>query len=275
MSAQDQTSPKPAPPAASLPLVAGSKSGASSAESTEKQAPTRLMRKPAVSLVAAMSENRIIGFGGRLPWHLPEDLQHFRKLTLDHTIIMGRKTYESIRRPLPRRRNIVVTRRPLTETTGVECAASLSEALQKCRGQERVFVIGGGEIFREALPITDRIHLTLVYFEEPQPSLFGPIPGDAFFPAIRPNEWRISSLGRQKAARLGQSPKSTRNAKGIYYRFIDLERTIPSPGRRSVPDLERFHWSLFRRASSSRGKRAQARRRAKSPARNAHADYGV
>lgn len=218
---------------------------------SRKSVDRRIIRKPAVSLVAAMSDSWIIGFSKRLPWHLPEDLRHFRELTIDHTIIMGRKTYESIGRALPRRRNIVVSRDTSPAPLSVERALSLADALQKCRGDDRVYVIGGGEIFREALPLADQIHLTLVYLDAPQESLFGPILGDAFFPNISPREWRIYRLGRRRAATLGKSNNSARSLKGVYYRFIDLKRVVsPRAGVINVAN-EVFHWSNFPRTRQS------------------------
>jgi dihydrofolate reductase len=211
----------------------------------------RIVRKPAISLVAAMSDNWIIGFSKRLPWHLPEDLRHFRELTIDHTIIMGRKTFESIGRALPRRRNIVVSRATSSTPPRVEPALSLADALQKCRGEDRVYVIGGGEIFREALPIADQIHLTLVYLDAPQESLFGPILGDAFFPNISPREWRIYRLGRRRAAILGNRHGSSQNLKGVYYRFIDLKRVLSPRARDRTVASEVFHWSHFPRSRDS------------------------
>src|SRR5882672_10552111 len=92
----------------------------------------KIIRRPAISLVVAMSEDWIIGFSKRLPWHLPEDLRHFREVTIDHTIIMGRKTFDSIRRPLPRRRNIVISRKTQGFPMGIEIATSLKDALVKC-----------------------------------------------------------------------------------------------------------------------------------------------
>jgi dihydrofolate reductase len=202
-----------------------------------------IVRKPAISLVVAMSENWVIGFSKRLPWNLPEDLRHFRRITIDHTIVMGRKTFESIGRALPRRRNIVISSRKSSMPKGVELVSSLNEALEQTRTEQRVYVIGGGQIFLDALPLADRIHLTLVYVDEPQESLFEPIPGDVYFPYIDPAEWRIKQLGRRRPARVGEVPKKRR--KGVYYRFIELVRAIPSRSVHSYPPKEAFHWASF------------------------------
>ncbi|MGH9817990.1 MAG: dihydrofolate reductase, partial [Candidatus Acidiferrales bacterium] len=181
-----------------------------------------------MSLVAAISSSRIIGFSNRLPWHLPEDLRHFRSKTINKTIIMGRKTFESIGRPLPKRRSIVITRRSNFSTPNVESATSLQDALGMCQGNSRVVVIGGGEIFREALPLADRINLTVVYLEDHQQSLFGPFLGDRFFPTISPKEWEIQHLGPRHRATNTRLNPSARSRHGylnnVFYRFIDLVR---------------------------------------------------
>ena len=197
-----------------------------------------------------MSEDWIIGFSKRLPWHLPEDLRHFRRVTIDQTIIMGRKTFDSIGKPLPRRRNIVISRGKTSFPPGIEVAGSLQDALARCRDQQRVYVIGGGEIFLEALPLADRIHLTLVYVDNPQRTLFGPNPiwGDAYFPAIDPAEWRRTKLGPRRVP-VG---RSKRRLKGVYYRFIDLERVVAAKRTRAEPAIGIFHWSMFSAKKASR-----------------------
>ena len=115
-----------------------------------------------------------------MPWHLPEDLAHFKRTTLGHCIVMGRKTWDSIGRPLPGRRNIVVTRNPHWRAAGAEAAASLEDALSRC-GMDDVFVIGGGELYAEALrrPVAG-IHLTEIDAD---------FEGDAFFPALEAGRW--------------------------------------------------------------------------------------
>jgi dihydrofolate reductase len=135
-----------------------------------------------VSLIAAMAENRAIGYKGALPWKLPADLARFKRLTTGHHIIMGRKTYESIGRPLPGRTSIVITRQPNFQAAGCLVAHSLDEALRfaRERGEREAFVIGGAEIYRAGLPLADRIYLTLV---EARPA------ADAFFPEFGEAEW--------------------------------------------------------------------------------------
>ena len=136
---------------------------------------------PLVSLVAALARNRVIGAGNRMPWHLPEDLRRFKRLTMGAPVIMGRKTHQSIGKPLPGRRNIVVTRRPGAAWAGCEVAHSLGAALALAAGAPEVFVIGGAELYRLALPRADRLYLTLIDAD---------YAGDALFPEIDPAQWR-------------------------------------------------------------------------------------
>ena len=143
-----------------------------------------------VSLVAAMSENRVIGRGGGLPWHLPKDLQYFKKLTVDHTVIMGRKTYDEVKRPLDNRRNVVITRNPDFKPHGVTVVPTLKEALALGATEREVFVIGGGEIYRLALPLADRLYLTLVH---------ATVEGDTFFPEFDKDGWALDEEERHEA----------------------------------------------------------------------------
>lgn len=113
-----------------------------------------------VYLVAAVASNGVIGAGNSMPWRLPADLRHFKALTLGHPVIMGRKTYESIGKPLPGRENIVVSRTPGREIAGVNIASSLAGALAFCIGEDVVFVIGGGELYQAALPLADGLVIT-------------------------------------------------------------------------------------------------------------------
>ncbi len=133
-----------------------------------------------ISLICAMSENRVIGINGDLPWRMPTDMARFRQLTMGHTVIMGRKTFESIGSALPNRKNIVLTRQLFFEAKGCEVANGIRHALSICKG-EKVFIIGGGEIYRQALPYANKMHITIVYTR---------VNGDAFFPDISLNEWR-------------------------------------------------------------------------------------
>jgi len=132
-----------------------------------------------ISAVVAIAENHAIGKNNQLLWYLPNDLKHFKQITGGHIVIMGRKTYESVGKPLPNRRNIVITRQHI-ELTGCEVVNSVAAALKLCAGEQEVFIIGGAEIYKLALPLTNRIYLTIVHrsFE-----------ADAFFPPISMQEW--------------------------------------------------------------------------------------
>jgi dihydrofolate reductase len=135
-----------------------------------------------ISLIAAMARNRVIGLDNRLPWRLPADQRRFKQLTMGHTLIVGRKTFDSIGRPLPGRSMVVVTRQEGYAPAGVRVARSVEEALALGRGDDEVFVAGGAQIYRQTLPVADRLHLTLI--EED-------VPGDAYFPEFDPAEWRL------------------------------------------------------------------------------------
>jgi dihydrofolate reductase len=126
-----------------------------------------------------MAENRVIGRAGGLPWRLPEDLKHFKRLTVDHTVIMGRKTFEEIRHPLANRRNVVISRNPDFRPRGVTVVPSLDEALALGATEDEVFVIGGGEVYRLAIPRADRIYLTVVHAS---------LEGDTWFPAFEAHD---------------------------------------------------------------------------------------
>jgi dihydrofolate reductase len=145
--------------------------------SAERSTPTEL------TLVVAMSRERVIGRAGGLPWHEPEDLKHFKRVTMGHALVMGRRTFESIGRPLPGRRMIVITRRAeLALPPGIERAADLSAALALARETDPApCVIGGGEIYAQALPLATRLELTLVDRA---------VEGDTYFPAFDAQEWR-------------------------------------------------------------------------------------
>jgi dihydrofolate reductase len=148
-----------------------------------------------LSLIVAMTADRVIGVNNHLPWNIPEDLKRFKKITLGHPIIMGRKTYESIGKPLPGRTNIVVTRERAYRVEGGAVVHSFEEALEWARkspGAEEVFVIGGSQLFKQALPITGRIYLTEVSW---------PFIGDTFFPDFDVNDYKETA--REK---LSESP---------------------------------------------------------------------
>jgi len=137
-----------------------------------------------ISIIAAVARNGVIGRGNRLPWHLPEDLKRFRALTMGHHVIMGRKTWESIGRVLPGRTMVVVSRNPGYGVAGCLIAHSLEEALGLCGDDREVFIIGGAEIYRQALPMAGRIYLTRIEQE---------VAGDTYFPAFDMVEWSETS----------------------------------------------------------------------------------
>ena len=136
---------------------------------------------PRLSLIVAMAKNRVIGINNTLPWHLPADLKHFKALTMGHHIVMGRKTFYSIGKPLPGRTTVVVTRNPELKIAGCVMAHTLNEAIAACRGDDEIFVIGGAEIFAAALPLADTLYLTEIQQD---------VVGDVFFPSFDQSAWR-------------------------------------------------------------------------------------
>ena len=163
------------------------------------------------TLVVARSRNGAIGKDNGLPWHLPADLAHFKRLTLGHPVIMGRRTWESIGRALPNRRNIVVTRTPGYRAPGAEVVDSLDAAWRAAGDAAEAFIIGGAGIYESALPVADRIFLTEVDAD---------VPGDTHFPPLDPLDWRESLLDSH--------PPDDRNRFAM--RFLLLERLRPASG---------------------------------------------
>jgi dihydrofolate reductase len=143
-----------------------------------------------VSLVVAMSENRVIGRSGGLPWSLPKDVRRFKTLTVDHTVIMGRKTFDEIKHPLTNRRNVVITRNRDFHPHGVTVVPTLDEALALGATEREVFVIGGGEIYRLALHRADRLYLTVVHAQ---------VEGDTYFPEFDLAAWALEEEERHEA----------------------------------------------------------------------------
>jgi dihydrofolate reductase len=137
-----------------------------------------------ITLVAAVGSNGVIGRDGGMPWHLPEDLAHFKRVTMGGVLVMGRKTYDSIGRPLPGRTTIVVTRNPDWHADGVRTADSLESALALAGTGREVFVVGGGEIYRQALSVADRVLLTEVRLAPD---------GDTTFPSLDAGGWAETS----------------------------------------------------------------------------------
>ena len=160
-----------------------------------------------VALIAAVARNGIIGAGNRLPWHLPEDLSRFQTLTSGHTVIMGRKTWESIGKALPNRQNIVVSRQLGLSLDGASVAHSLDEALAMAVWPDPVFVIGGEALYRSALPLAVLLYLTEIERD---------FHGDARFPTFERAEWR-------EIAREAREPAS---GEGFAYHFATYERAL-------------------------------------------------
>ncbi len=163
-----------------------------------------------ISLIAALSENNVIGKDNKLPWNIPEDLKRFKKLTLGHPIIMGRKTFESIGRPLPGRLNIVISRNFSYQDDSVKVMSSLDEAITFAKRQEElmplpheneIFIIGGGQVFEQAITKADKLYLTIVHVT---------LDGDAFFPDY-------SAFTKKIVEQDGES-------NGYNYTFVDLEK---------------------------------------------------
>jgi dihydrofolate reductase len=139
-----------------------------------------------ISMIAALSNNGVIGRDNALPWHLPEDLKYFKRVTMGKPLLMGRKTYESIGRPLPGRTNIVLTRQPDFDALGVVVVNTPEQALGKARllDAAELMVIGGEDVYRTMLPLAQRLYLTRLDIN---------VVGDAFFPQLEPGQWRECS----------------------------------------------------------------------------------
>ena len=137
-----------------------------------------------ISVIVAVAKNGVIGCRGGMPWHISEDLRYFKRVTTGHPVVMGRRTFESLGRPLPGRTNVVVTRNPSWSAEGVRVADSIDRAVAMFPPDEEVFVIGGGEIYRQAMPLADKLYLTRIdaAFE-----------GDTFLPARDEADWRLVS----------------------------------------------------------------------------------
>jgi dihydrofolate reductase len=172
--------------------------------------------RPVLALVVAIAENGVIGNANRLPWHLPADLKHFKSVTLGKPMLMGRKTFESIGKALPGRRNLVMTRGRPIDAAGVETVKSVEEALVAAREADELMVIGGAEIFRICLPRAQRIYLTRVH---------APIAGDTRFPPVDWNEWRSVERNVQ--------PADEKNTYAMT--FLRLERRSPEHGDPQKP----------------------------------------
>lgn len=159
------------------------------------------------SLIVARAANGIIGRDNGMPWHLPADLAHFKRTTMGRPVIMGRRTWESIGRPLPGRRNVVVTRRAGYQAAGAQVVGSLEAAWRAVADSDEVFVIGGGELYAQALPLADRVYLT---------EIGETIEGDTRFPDLDPGDWRETSLG--------EHGPDERNAYRLRFRLLERVR---------------------------------------------------
>jgi len=143
-----------------------------------------------LSMIVAMAENRAIGKNNELLWHLPKDFQHFKSVTMGKPILMGRKTYESIGRPLPGRKNIVITRDADFAAEGVVVVHSIASALEEGKDYDDVMIIGGASFYQQMLPMVDRLYLTVVHES---------FDGDVFFPEINPLEWNTLETTKHQA----------------------------------------------------------------------------
>ena len=156
-----------------------------------------------ISLIAAISENKVIGRDNDLPWHIPEDLKRFKEITKGHPVIMGRKTYESIGRLLPNRTNIIITRDKTYQVEGAVIVNSLEDAIQEGKkvDDREIFIIGGGQIFEQAIEVADKLYLTIVH---------DTIDGDVYFPDYSQFKNVVSTIDSSNAT--------------FTYTFLDLER---------------------------------------------------
>ena len=161
------------------------------------------MRK--ITIIVAASENSVIGYKNALPWHISEDLKNFKKITINHSVIMGRKTFESIGKPLKDRKNIVISRDKKLKIEGIEVVNSLDDAVCRTKDENEIFIIGGEQIYKIALPIATNMHITRVY---------STIEGDAFFPTFENSQWKILSQN------------DLESKEGLKFSFIDYERIV-------------------------------------------------
>ena len=165
-----------------------------------------MKRQARISIIVAMAQNRTIGINNTLPWRCPEDLRHFKTLTMGHHMIMGRKTFDSIGKPLPGRTTVVVTRNPELKIDGCIVTHSLDEAIAACAGDDEIFIVGGAELYAQALPLAETIYLTEIQQE---------VTGDAHFPAFHLTEWRETA----REMRLQETPSP------LQYHFVTYQHS--------------------------------------------------
>jgi dihydrofolate reductase len=164
---------------------------------------------PNINVIAAMARNRVIGVNNALPWRLPADLQHFKMLTMGHHIVMGRKTYESIGKPLPGRTTVIVSRDADYRVEGCICATSIDAAMAACNADTEIFFVGGAELYGQILPRAHRLYLTEIQAE---------FVGDAYFPAFEAKQWQ--EIARQ----VHVTPD------GLGYHFVTYEKVVQPRG---------------------------------------------
>jgi dihydrofolate reductase len=158
-----------------------------------------------ISIIVAIAQNNVIGNNNQLIWHIPGDLKRFKSITMGHTVVMGRKTFESIGKPLPGRKNVVISRQTNFKAEGCLVYNSLDKALDSLKNEGEIFIIGGGEIYRLAMPISHKIYLTKIHKD---------FPGDTFFPEIPMEDWEITH-----EELISDGVKAD-----FSYSYIDLER---------------------------------------------------
>lgn len=158
-----------------------------------------------LSIIVAMAKNRTIGVNNTLPWRCPEDLKHFKTLTMGHYMIMGRKTFDSIGKPLPGRTTVVVTRNNDLAIEGCIIAHSLQEAIHNCIGDDEVFIVGGAELYRQAISLADTLYITEIQQD---------VEGDAHFPEFDKNAWRETA----REVRSQETPQQ------LGYHFVTYQR---------------------------------------------------
>lgn len=163
--------------------------------------------KPRISLIVAMAKNRTIGVNNTLPWRCPEDLKHFKSLTMGHHMIMGRKTYESIGKPLPGRTTVVVSHNLALKITGCIIVHSLEQAIAACLKDDEIFIVGGAEVYAQAMALVDKLYITEIQEN---------VEGDAHFPRFTLNEWQEES----RLKRSQQEPLP------LEYHFVTYRRNV-------------------------------------------------
>lgn len=151
-----------------------------------------------ISMIAAMDLNRVIGIDNQMPWHLPDDLKFFKAKTLGKTVVMGRKTFESLgSKPLPKRRNLVISRNADYIAEGAEVFTSIADALQSCQAESEVVIMGGGELYRQMLPYANKLYVTWVQTK---------VAGDTEFPEWKEDEWNVMEKEWHEADEKHQYP---------------------------------------------------------------------